>query len=138
MGLDKNTDNISKTYYFNNDEWHASPFNGSLMIRPVFGTTDRELKKALLEEGGSTEELEFSIYPNPAIDEINIQICYNDFTDKVEVLITDLYGKVVFREKVSAPVVRVDLSGYKNGMYVVRVMDSNAGTVDVRKLVITK
>jgi surface protein len=64
-----------------------------------------------------------SIYPNPAKNFINIDL--NQNIDKVNIIITDLYGKTVFNqdfENMSSE--KINLENLANGIYTLRISDS--------------
>jgi len=78
------------------------------------------------------EELEngmaASIYPNPAGDYLNVELSLEK-TEAVNVLVVDALGRVVFSKdlgSVNASLETIDLSGYKAGVYLVRIIHDNA------------
>jgi hypothetical protein len=64
---------------------------------------------------------ELSVYPNPASGWINIQTEFNASAQNPPFHILDMQGKQVMREKLSGPVMRVDVSGLQRGMYVLQL-----------------
>lgn len=74
--------------------------------------------------------LDFSVYPNPANDQVNIRV--NDNKPVKQVVITDLLGKeVAVYTDANAP---INTSGLTPGIYLVRVETNDAS--GVKKLVI--
>ncbi len=63
VGFDRNHDNSDKLYYFTNGLWLPSEISGTLMMRPMFGSTVTS-DFSTAEHGFGT----FSVYPNPARD----------------------------------------------------------------------
>ena len=82
VGLDKNLDNSTNTYYSvdNGISWSQSSISGSVMIRPIYSTAmDVELG---IETIGNQPIV--NLYPNPTADEVNIVI-ENGLFEGVEV-----------------------------------------------------
>lgn len=73
----------------------------------------------------------FSVYPNPFTDFIVIRFPDDITTCGIE--ITDIRGKLVLQKEVETSVVKVDLSGYDNGIYLISVKSEKS--VQVEKIV---
>ena len=65
VGWDVNRFSQSKIFYNVNGDWQPTSFSGSLMVRPIFGSTSTDIADA---ESVSS----ISVYPNPATDILNI------------------------------------------------------------------
>lgn len=63
------------------------------------------------------EELELSIFPNPATDEITIDTRNLSLNTQYSILIHDLYGRVIDEVKVTKAQARIDVSDYPAGVY---------------------
>ncbi|WP_157493802.1 PKD domain-containing protein [Draconibacterium sediminis] len=72
-------------------------------------------------------ERNISIYPNPAISFININLDEVGFDDSYSVY--DLSGKKLVEEQLTSSFLRVDLSGYPSGIYMVKVINFNQPTI---------
>ncbi len=72
-------------------------------------------------------EYQVNVYPNPAVDYINIEHSAIDKVDKIEIY--NATGKVV-RAGIGAEEHRIDLDGFENGMYILstRYIDGNVST----------
>lgn len=108
VGLDKNLDNSSNTYYSVNNEvtWVQSSISGSVMIRPIYSTSmDVEL---------GVEEVESEpivhLYPNPTADEVNISI-ENKLYEGVEVY--SIQGTMIYDTYES----KISLTNFPGGVY---------------------
>ncbi|MBT3382652.1 MAG: T9SS type A sorting domain-containing protein [Prolixibacteraceae bacterium] len=85
----------------------------------------------------STDELmadsDYSFYPNPFTSSFYIDCANADGLSEVDITVTDLLGKTVFRETwydtQFNPLRQVDLSGALPGVYLVRVMDDELNMV---------
>ncbi len=122
IGFDKNTNSRSRTFYNTDGQWVDSPFDGSLMIRPLFG-------KALADTGETTKSYpsELKIYPNPAgdIQFVNL-ILPGDFSDPdykkyLTLRIFDLYGRKIYSAQFNE---FLDISGLDTGFYIIDIFDA--------------
>jgi len=68
-------------------------------------------------------QLEYSIYPNPTKGNLQIEIKNLVEGTTVELLVYDINGKQLTRQTVTASLTTVDLSGYKQGMYLLHVVE---------------
>lgn len=73
LGLDRNIDHADKVQYsvdggFN---WLTSPFAGSAMLHPIFSTA---LDASLGLTPHNAPSLSWSVFPNPATDQIEVQL----------------------------------------------------------------
>ena len=78
------------------------------------------------------EEFDVRIFPNPANSVMTIQA--SGVEGNVDVKITDVLGKVVYNETVSA-MKKIDVSEFKNGVYLVTVSD-NGKKVQTKRMVV--
>lgn len=77
----------------------------------------------------------FSISPNPANDQISIDLGKNCL-DRAEMTITDLTGKTIRKENLKMQHSRFDLSDLENGVYFVNIIMNNR--LATEKLIIQK
>ena len=80
-----------------------------------------------------TEELMIQVYPNPATDLLTIRIGDVSECKPLNVTVMDVMGRVVFAEAVSSTEVRLDVSQWPSGVYVIRT--EQEGVCGVRKFV---
>ncbi|MDP4273255.1 MAG: T9SS type A sorting domain-containing protein [Bacteroidota bacterium] len=125
IGFDVNKNNKGKYFCYYEASWHDFPYNGSLMIRPVFSMKAISNPQTGIQQN-ETENIsrDFSVYPNPASTLINLS--FKDGTDlsRVHVSIYNLSGKLMYSALgYSSP---VDISGFSNGLYIVRVTDEHS------------
>ncbi len=120
IGLDKNTDNGNKIIINLGEVWERNfSVDGSLMIRPVFGTpfapteTEEEINQAI------------SIFPNPAKEQLNINGIFDSYT------VMDLSGKKVDFRAIDQS--SIDISNLDQGIYLIRFNVN--GTHQVKKFI---
>jgi hypothetical protein len=86
-----------------------------------------------IEEFEKLKEQKLIIYPNPAID--RIQIAINQQGEKVEkVVIYDINGREILNKTFNEYLINIDVSNYNNGVYVVSVTGRN-GAVFNKKFI---
>ena len=76
------------------------------------------------------DEITFDIYPNPASDYIRI----NSNVGVESLIIRDITGRVVTEMNNISSSERIDLSGFKTGMYLVAIKNGNS--VSTKKLIV--
>jgi hypothetical protein len=114
-GLDINTSNAGRQWYWINGEWYQSQVNGSLMIRPVVGKPD--ITTYVPPENRYKQEAEIVVFPNPATDFIRVTTKNDNITEPVWVTITDLNGRVLIRTQNTGE--QIDISSLAAGVYIV-------------------
>ena len=94
-----------------------------LLVTDNLGATDRDTVKVTVLPAGRSTRL--SIYPNPAVNEIFIQLEAATNQNKTPIRIYDMSGMVVYQTEVmrNQPnmLLRVDISQFARGTYVVQV-----------------
>lgn len=113
IGLDQNTDNGDKTYFSINNgiSWTQSTLPASVMINPIFSTSDN----ATLEvEQKYNVEPEVRIFPNPTNDQLTISLEGDVFRTSE---IFNLQGVKVYESDTEI----MSISNLPTGMYLVMV-----------------
>ena len=120
VGVDKNTNSQTKIFYNVTGSWNASPFFGSLMLHPVFGSA--------AEFSGITDSPKTSsnivVYPNPANDRLFIKTTNEN--EKVTFSIYDLVGKRIINNAVYSDF--IDISMLDGGVYFIQLNDGKNST----------
>ncbi len=118
VGVDKNTNSQDKIFYNTTGAWYQSPYPGSLMMRPVFGTA--------AETSGinnlSSTSVSFSVYPNPAHDELFVKYYPKNPSDKILYSILDIYGRTILENKLNVSEA-IDISSLSDGIYFITIKD---------------
>jgi hypothetical protein len=112
-GLDVNTSQKGRQYYWLNGEWNQSQVYGSIMIRPVVGMPEKitSINDHLLP-GKSV----IRIAPNPAQDFITVTTDSEDDPGHTMITITDISGRELIRCMNTGP---VNISSLRQGLYIV-------------------
>ena len=111
------------------------------MIRDYDGPTPETANE--LDEEFATEYTPFSfgMYPNPAQDNVNIQLAVTEQSLNVTVKLLDISGKEVYSQVVkeagNSVSLQIETSQFANGMYQVAIQDDK-GFRQVQKLVIAR
>lgn len=79
------------------------------------------------------EDISLSVYPNPVSSWMTVST--QGLSSGFDVKITDVLGKVVFNESVSGATKKLDVSDYKNGVYLVTIFEKGVA-VQTRRIVI--
>ncbi|MCA1757592.1 MAG: T9SS type A sorting domain-containing protein [Bacteroidales bacterium] len=116
-GLDLNTPNNGRMFYFLNDNWNTSSVSGILMIRAVMGIS---------QSSSVTDNLHhypepLKIWPVPVSQILNLESGALPAAGD-EIIITDSSGRVVFRDKWNN---RIDVSRLLPGIYMIEVRSGN-------------
>ena len=133
IGFDKNTDQKDKVFYNVDGNWINSQYPGALMIRPVFGLS-KDPEVGIAEQPiNITKEDFIKIYPNPAKDKLFIEgiADYNN----TSITLYDIYGSKIFHHQQTEA---IDISGFADGIYIIRINNHLSGTTFTRKLIIKK
>jgi hypothetical protein len=132
IGYDLNNKNIDKLFTSDDAVSWSNPRpgiqDGSLMIRPVYrkngwGVGIREK---------ASPKIDWLVYPNPANDEINIDLP-NNF-DLAQIQLIGLSGRVLWQSTNPAQR-KVNLYAYPQGIYILRIVDKR-GVAAHKKIII--
>ncbi|MEX2380153.1 MAG: T9SS type A sorting domain-containing protein [Vicingaceae bacterium] len=133
VGYDMNNNHRDRIFWsFDAANWYnpsSGIQDGSLMIRPLYRKSNWGV--GLNENAAKT--LQWSVFPNPAKDEINI-----DFAEKVDlsrIQLIDMSGRV-FWETTKTLQRKVNVASYPNGIYILRVIDDR-GVAAHKKIIIS-
>jgi hypothetical protein len=91
--------------------WYTSPFEGSAMIHPIFSTA---LDASLGFSQNNVAALDWSVYPNPASQELTVQLPTSLQGSPIYLL--DAVGKVQQTQTTTT----FDISMLPNGVYYVQ------------------
>lgn len=118
VGFDKNFNSQSKLFYNTSGTWNNSPFIGSLMLHPVFGSYSEFTGIADSQEKQKNDLL---VYPNPAND--RLYISHKSEIQKINFSIIDLLGKTLLSSSLDADY--IDISMLESGVYFIQLNKEN-------------
>jgi len=72
-----------------------------------------------IEMGISEMYVTFSLFPNPAVDQLNVQL--SSFSVGSDLLVYDAIGKIVHKEQVLSTRMTISLSNFNSGNYMLKV-----------------
>jgi hypothetical protein len=128
VGFDKNNNNRNNIFYNLGQEWFNSSFNGSLMIRPVFGK-----RSAGTSSVNNLTSNELQVFPNPASDFIRFELPSYTGDFPATISIFNLQGKLVSSIKVKDE--NIPVFNLLPGMYVLRAEIPGSGTYNTKLLI---
>jgi hypothetical protein len=103
------------------DEASASVFDEFVLtINPATTGIDDVLANSML------------IYPNPTNGIINISI--ENFDSEMNIIVTDIIGKVIINQKIQDAKTKIDLSVYEKGLYFIQLLNNNE--VSTQKIIV--
>lgn len=117
VGFDKNTNSQTKLFYNISGSWINSPYVGSLMLHPVFGSASEF--SGVDDEDSAKDEL--AVYPNPANDKLFLRTTITN--QKVSYTVRDLLGKTLINDNLESDY--IDISVLENGVYFIQLNDGN-------------
>ncbi len=127
-GFDLNRVNNSKIFYNISGSWVNSQFQGSLMIRPVFGELTETPTTSVIVDLNT-----MNLYPNPAND--SFKISNSEVNKEVTVQIFSISGQLVGQQKNNGE--SINVTHLPNGIYMVR-LSLSSGFQKTQKLIISR
>ncbi|HEX8515676.1 MAG TPA: T9SS type A sorting domain-containing protein [Bacteroidia bacterium] len=128
IGVDRNTNTQTKIFYQTTGGWYNPPYTGSLMMRPVIGSS-----ADLVGINPAETDQAVAVFPNPANDYLFVNA--EAFkTSSARYSILDLAGRTVIENGLDTG--GIDVSGLVNGIYFIRIQFVKASAV--RKFIISR
>jgi hypothetical protein len=81
------------------------------------------------------EHQEINIYPNPAKNNVTIDLSSTIVTE-TNIELYDLSGKMVFMKQYKSKLIDLDLEGYDSGAYILKIKDQKDSLVKTEKIII--
>ncbi|MBA3705921.1 MAG: T9SS type A sorting domain-containing protein [Bacteroidetes bacterium] len=130
IGVDKNINTQNKIFYNVTGTWNNSPYTGSLMMHPVFGSVGD-----LLSVKDNAVKLNyFTVYPNPANDKLYIRSNLINPSQNITYNVIDLFGRIVLKNT-NTNSEYIDISNISEGVYFIQVIDGqNISTIKFIKV----
>ncbi len=112
-----------------------SIYSGTLMIRPVFG---KQIPFLASVPERNLQAFSFKVFPNPISKKNNLTFQISPTVDdksQVRIEIYDITGKTMLLSNINK---NIDISGFSDGIYFIKMTDVKKSLVAVQKLVITR
>lgn len=129
IGFDMNTDNKDKLYYNITGDWVKTKYNGSLMIRPIFG----KMHQTPTNVTPNPTNQNISIYPNPAKDNISIKV--DNDVEIATIQIFNSVGNVVLSQNYynQEP---INIQNIPTGFYIVKICPKKGQCITSKLLIV--
>jgi hypothetical protein len=122
IGLDANSTTENYKYYNIFGDWQRSTINGVMMLRPIFGTPKFISKP--------TENYS-NVFPNPVTDILTIEI--EKYFEKAEFKIYDIFGKLLYSDKINNQIHTLDFANFNSGIYFLHIIIDDK--IEIKKVV---
>jgi hypothetical protein len=120
----KGSTNSSQQYYFNDNNISSSLYQYRLKMNDIDGKYSYSEIESIQTNCSLNNSI--LIYPNPAIDEVNLEISNEENVD-YEIKILDIYGKIIYQNSISINAevksIKIPLNNFSNGIYSVILFD---------------
>jgi len=126
IGFDVNTNNVQKLNYQIGETWYTSSFQGSLMLRPDFG--DGQI---LGNQEQTARNESFTVYPNPAQNEVTINI---EASTVKSVNVYDISGRIFNISRTDLN--KLNVSNLSNGAYFIQIITTDNRSL-TQKLIVS-
>jgi hypothetical protein len=130
VGYDRNNNAQEKTFYNVGSGWQNNSYEGSVMIRPEFGTFTNQWPVNTPEL--AIEENSIQIYPNPAQQQVTVA---STSMYMQHVTIYSLTGQVMQQFQMEGQET-VSIAHLPKALYIVEVKDSQSGNAQITKLIV--
>jgi len=134
VGFDLNTNNKNKIHINTVGVWENGSFNGSLMLRPVFGSF-ADLTVSITNSKTTTND-NFNVFPNPAKEVIYFRHT-KEITTNYTIELIDLSGRSIITSS-TFMTNQLNVKGIKNGIYFIRFMNTANSNSIIKKVIISK
>ena len=117
-GLDVNTAQNGKQFYWLNGDWVQSQVYGSIMIRPVVGAL---AKITSINDIYGKQQMQVLVSPNPARDFITVSASDINNSELTWITIADLNGRELMKSINNGP---INISSLNQGIYIIFISKS--------------
>ncbi len=138
VGFDRNRDHSENVFYsLSEGVWSPSAYEGSLMIRPIFGQSDGNFPpNPILPPVAPTAVVDVVLSPNPATDVVRLN--WKDqkrYAKSAQVEVFDLRGRLVLSQRTAND--QLNVSNLPSGTYFMRI-SSDGKLMGTSKIIIVK
>lgn len=130
IGFDRNNDGRAHFMYKTAATWKDPFLKGVPMIRPVVGKYFTPHNVSIQER----QSVDFLVYPNPAGDYVKIKTDADFSAEKINVIIFDMYGKLLLTKEISDQETEIGIRNFASGIYMIRLFQ-NTKDLGTRKII---
>lgn len=124
IGVDKNTNTQNNVSYNVSGSWLHSPYPGSLMVHPVFGSAS---DFAVSDDNlGFQTNTEFVLFPNPSNEFIQFAST-KTLTEKLSVTFYDVSGRIVYQQNIQL-YQQINVAELPEGIYFIQLQTPTQST----------
>lgn len=128
IGFDRSNDSRRFTFYRVGNEWMQSILKGSVMLRPAFGAS----ALVSLEKNPASSPI-VSVFPMPSSGSISLEIDNTIPHERIQLSLFDMQGRRILQTKYCG---NLDLHHLNNGMYILKISDTETGLYTTKKIAI--
>lgn len=125
VGFDRNRNNNDKLFFNLSGAWYNSSFEGSLMMRPLFG---QDISNSI--SNIEKDNLQLILYPNPATDKVFVE--FDETVTDFQIFLFDNLGRLVHQTSQK----EINTGNFASGIYNLILLSGNQKSS--RKLLIQK
>ena len=130
LGFDRSNNTADNVFYHTSGQWQQSYLSGSLMMRPYFGYQ----AVAALQQVAH-EAFDVRLSPNPCKNVLCVDYAENTIAETLQLVVCDVFGKSLITQRLEK---KVDVSGLKAGIYLLRIVGADGQTLKNKKFIVTK
>ena len=131
VGFDRNTNTNEHLLINYAGQWEPSIFDGTLMIRPVFGNNSFEDQLAGIDD--KEADATIKVYPNPVNGTLFVDVAEQNYAGVYYVQIFDFAGRQILNEQLINR--QIETGHFSNGIYLLKVFNEDKEEIGVKKLV---
>jgi len=135
VGFDANNNTKTKIHFNAVGVWETGSFDGSMMLRPVFGTIDDPLVSVKTSDAIINDD--FNVYPNPANNTIYFERIGAINNTEYQIEMYNLSGQLVLNSITSLSN-KLNVSNVNNGIYFIRFINIETQQIITKKIIISK
>ena len=111
-------------------------FNEGICVQSLAVTDTLKINLNVTGFNPITFNNQIKIYPNPAVDQLNIAISNFNSINGYQLKITNTLSQTMYLQTITSATYTASLSGYSAGTYIVQVLDGSGNLVDSKKLIL--
>jgi hypothetical protein len=135
VGFDVNRVNNDKLYYYVDGTWHQSGYKGTVMMRPILGDYIKPTHENLTTVKPKPQKPEIDIYPNPAINSLNIKLSNNNIS-KYSARIFSVHGILV--KEIPQLKGTIQINRLSPGTYIIELINKQNAALIRKKFMVTR